>query len=502
MRLFVIKIFLLCGLNCIGQDIVVDQLEYDNTPLKEVFFDLSKKFHVSISYSSDKVTLHKPINLNMGSTNLKSALSLISDQADLSFLIVGDQVVFKDKGRSGQSKTQLGSVQSKTEHDNSLKATSANVREPSQKSNVEQAPLASKDMDLEIAAAMEKIEPQKSQEVENVQISDKGAESSVEDFRAVLVPQEIHSLTNGLSGTQIVLSALGNSKRVFHNNTLKLHGFFREVILQDDHASWLVESIVDVLDPGYKDEYLSSNKTNEEVFISQTRSSFNYLYPEIVPNLESFNSLDAMLKWNPLKYPNDELQKRLLNDQYRIIDEFSVNGKDFIKIIYEEESTKRILKETYTIEKGIAIVKKYEKKIVAKDGYYLDNEFKLAGDKRLSFRLKEDVLYYEFESFQGKQYLSKAGGRGSADIYDNKAKQSAYTISIERFLDVYDVRRARIKRSGKGHMDKSKNLHLQLTKYDPGFWFEEEISERYPLDATYLRPLQREIPLERQFGMN
>ena len=501
MRVFVLIIFLFSSISSFSQDIIVDNLEYDNTPLKEVFFDLSRKFQVSISYSSDKVTLHTPISLQVGTADLATVLSSISDQANLSFLKIGDQIVFKDKSISAD-------VAIKDEEQPQPRTTNQTVlpkettREPIVETTKKEEILASKESKIQVTSSeIATVDPQKvDPEVSIDAGSQEGARSVTHE--AVLVPQEIHSLSGGLSGTQIVLSALGNSKRVFHSNTLKLHGFFREVILQNNNASWLVESIVDVLDPGYREEPQNRNKTNEEVFISQTRSSFNYLYPEIVPNLESFNSLDAMLKWNPLKYPNEDLQKRLLNNQYHIADEFTLNGKDFLVITYEEETSEMILKETYTIEKGVAIVKRYEKNILAKEGYYLDNEFKLAGDKQLIFRLKEDMLYYEFESFQGKQYLSKAGGKGSADIYDSKTKKSVYRIGIERFLDINDVRRSRIKRKGKGHMDKSKNLHLQLTKYDETVWFDEQISNKYPLDESYLRPLQREVPLEMQFGSN
>ena len=70
---------------------------YKEQTLKDILNDLSKRFGISISYSSDQVPLNKKISIDLRDISLSQALDQIFQETDVVYIELNDQIVLKRK---------------------------------------------------------------------------------------------------------------------------------------------------------------------------------------------------------------------------------------------------------------------------------------------------------------------------------------------------------------------------------------------------------------------
>ena len=303
---------------------------------------------------------------------------------------------------------------------------------------------------------------------------------------------------SGQKGTQLLIEAFEKSEDNYSTSPHVLNGFFRETLVEDSKAVHLLEAAVDIHDPGFRLVDLAGGLPDEVVFLRQIRTSNNYSRKELRPNLEQFNSLAGVLKWNRAKYLDPQLPERLEVNEYQLDSIAYLEGSRVYVISYYQDNQELTYSDTYYVDMKTLAIKKYEKKSIAKPGFYLDNQFSLAGDTTYLFSLKEDRTNYEFEEIDGKMYLKFGSGQGKADILNAETGEVEWELGINRILVINGMEEAELKED-EIPMNPEVSLGLQTTKYDSDFWDTYDLLGLFPLNDKVERDLEWELPLGTQF---
>lgn len=306
------------------------------------------------------------------------------------------------------------------------------------------------------------------------------------------------SMNSELSGTQILIKAFEKLEDNYSIEPYVLTGFFREILSENGKAVLLTEAMVDIWDHGFSLIEESTGLPEEDVFLPEVRKSLDYSRNEIKNNLEQFNSLAGILKWNRVKYLDPQLSERLEANEYMLDGIDDLKGNSVYVIRYSQDIENLIYHDTYYIDTQSFAFMKYEKRSLAKQGYYLNNQFSLAGDSTYLFRLKEDNTYYEFKDNNEKLYLNQAGGDGLADIVNAKTGEVEWVLGIKRMLAIDRIEHKDVPQ-GMVLMESEKSLGLQITPYNSGFWNNYDLMNLFPLNDKQKSDLEWELPLEIQF---
>lgn len=300
---------------------------------------------------------------------------------------------------------------------------------------------------------------------------------------------------NDLSGTEILIKAFQKIEENYVTESNTSSGFFRETFTEDGETVFLVEAAVDVLDPGFELVEEEVDMPQETVHLRQVRKSNDYLRNEVKHNLEQFNSLAGVLKWNRVKYLDQNLPRRLEDGQYRLDSVVQLQSNMVYAITYSEHTKQMDYHDVYYVDIRSFAIRKYEKRASAKPGFYLDNQFQLTNDSSYSFRLKEDHTSYEFSEHEGKLFLSYGGGQGTADII--QSGDVMWELGINRLLVMEEEQDDHLEQPIP--MNLKRNLNLQTTPYDGQFWNNYRLLIDNPLTNKEIQELEKKSPLEEQF---
>lgn len=89
---------MLCTISTAYSQSIVDKkvsVNYKNKLLSEVIKDLKNKYNVSFSYASEAINLERKITVNAKEQSLKKVLDLICEQAKISWIAAGGQIILK-----------------------------------------------------------------------------------------------------------------------------------------------------------------------------------------------------------------------------------------------------------------------------------------------------------------------------------------------------------------------------------------------------------------------
>lgn len=101
-------VFLLVHGTVFAQEKLLDRnisIVYKDQTLKSILSDLSKRFGISISYSSNQIPLAKKISVDVKDVSLAQALEIILEDTDVIYLELGNQIVLKKKKSEPAPKT-------------------------------------------------------------------------------------------------------------------------------------------------------------------------------------------------------------------------------------------------------------------------------------------------------------------------------------------------------------------------------------------------------------
>lgn len=447
--------------------------------LSEVITTLESTGIAKISHSLDQTDLQKLVLIEDDNYELDHLLKLISEQCQLEYMRIGDQIVLR-----------RSSLQPKKPKE--LVATKQPIPEQQE---------ISKD-------TIRKVEPTNSIDIKTFQeelakqVEDKKAIKYKKNEHKLNYTDELISIDGNLTGTQILLKALTKLKHTYHSKPLLLSGVYSEVLEEDGKTALFVESLVDIYDKGYNYNSDDQLDMKEEVFIRNVRKSNNYIHPHIFGNIENFNSLEAVLRWNKVKYKSDELPDRIVSEAYETEGVVSLDRQPVYKVSFKENKMGVVYRDTYYIDISSFSIVRFEKESSANPGYYLENQFKLVNKNNLLFKLKDEYTFYEFEALEGKIYLSKAGSGGSAHIVSSKTNSVLFELDIQRDLKIESIKSTRRKPSKKSKMDPSKSIYSQAGKYDPELWQSSRYNYINVLSGEQILELEKEKKLDSQFSNN
>jgi len=261
----------------------------------------------------------------------------------------------------------------------------------------------------------------------------------------------------------------------------------------------LVDAAVDIYDKGYNVPIIDPKKPREKVKLRGVRASQNFLKDPFKKEFLNFNSLSALLRWNKIKYRDQNVEATIGKRKYKL-DSIIQSSDNIIYVVSTSIPAQNYeSKITYYIDALANTFLKIDYEEKARDGFYLNQEWRFSTDRTYYFKAKHTLLVYEFKVYEGKMYLGKCTEKSYADIYNTKTKSVEWEFGCSRTLIISDVKNWRNKSKNAIDMDVSKALVLQIDEYNPNVWRKYDDIKLLPFTSNQLSELETEISLEQQF---
>ncbi|MEO9872174.1 carboxypeptidase-like regulatory domain-containing protein [Ekhidna sp.] len=313
---------------------------------------------------------------------------------------------------------------------------------------------------------------------------------------------------NNLTADQIMQKVFERMPENYSTDPFVIKGFFRDIRNQNDQSSYLVESAVEVYDPGIKMNKEGNKKERRSFFIKDMRASENKINELLTPVLNRFNFLHFTLENNWYKYyavslkPSSashyELKDIIHSDGSYLfvirLEEQKVtpgNDSSYVNLSYTLETLFYVDSETYAIHKIVHTEIPINETFVAIEPPY-------PGDS-LYYRQKGWKIVREYGEYRGKMYPKYISQIYPFDIYNKKQDRVYLDLAFHMTFVTTDVQLENVKRPTGGKALRGKDLMLQTQKYNPAFWSNKQNVKLVPLTQKQIQGLEREKSLEEQF---
>lgn len=333
-----------------------------------------------------------------------------------------------------------------------------------------------------------------------------GAKNLVQLEESVVHLAEVE--VNNLTTDQIMQKVFERMPENYSTDPFIMKGFYRDIRNQNDQASYLVESAIEVYDPGIRMNKEGNKKERRSFFIKDMRASENKINELLTPVLNRFNFLHFTLENNWYKYytvslkPSTtrhyELRDIIHSDgSYLFVIRFEEqkvtpgNDSSYVNLSYTLETLFYVDSETYAIHKIVHTEIPIEETFVAIEPPY-------PGDS-LYYRQKGWKIVREYGEYGGKMYPKYISQIYPFDIYNKKQDRVYLDLAFHMTFVTTDVQLENVKRPEGKKALRGKDLMLQTRKYNPTFWSNKQNIKLVPLTQKQKQGLEREKSLEEQF---
>lgn len=493
MKSIISIVFLFFFITVLGHAQSIDEkisINVSDLSIEAFLNQLSKDHNVSFSYSKDFVSLHKMVTINRINTSIRAILKESLSSVSIEFMVLGDLVVLKKA---------LKLVNTSNEKPITKQATIASVVISKRQINKE----PSKDsFGVNVAKNNQKISRTDSL---NLKPSISNSMEPIEDsttFRSVRKSRVSVTNNNEIDYRMpkiAVMRAFKNIKNNFHTKPYLFNGLYREIFEADNKTISLVDAAVDIYDKGYNVGIIDPKKPREKVKLRGVRASQHFLKDPFKKEFLNFNSLSALLRWNKIKYRDQNIESTIGKRKYKL--DSIIQSSDVIIYVVSTSTPAQHheSKITYYIDALANTFLKIEYEEKARDGFYLNQEWRFSTDRTYYFKAKHTLLVYEFKAYEGKMYLGKCIEKSYADIYSTKTKSVEWEFGCSRTLIISDVKNWRNKSKNTIDMDVSKALVLQINEYNPSVWKKYDDAKLIPLATNQLSDLEIGTSLKQQF---
>lgn len=332
------------------------------------------------------------------------------------------------------------------------------------------------------------------------------APNLIELEERVVVLEEVE--VNNLTADQIIRKAFERIDENYATRPFVIKGYYRDIREQNDQSSYLVESAIEVYDPGIKIDKKGYKKERRTFFIKDMRASENRLSDLLTPELNKDNFLHFTLERNWYKYSS--ALEPSLEREYELKDVIYANNSYLFVIRLEQQKVmpgndSSYLDLPYVVERQFYVdsetyaIHKIEFTEIPVQGKYVAIEPPYPGDT-LYYRKKGWKIVREYNEYQGKMYPRYISQTYAFDIYNKKQDQIYLDISINMTFVATDIQLENVKRPTGKKVLRGRDLMLQTRKYNPDFWSDNKNSKLVPLTQKQMKGLEREKSLEEQFA--
>ncbi len=280
---------------------------------------------------------------------------------------------------------------------------------------------------------------------------------------------------------ELMSQAIGNIKNNYPQSPFLLHGFFRDLKIEEEECVFLLEAAVRIYDKRFDKAPRVLRDLQERVAIDKMRATQNYIGKKSwKESLDKENALTALLGNNMVRY------------QYG---PFSLDDKLAYERAYEVQLDSQLLyvvsvpsypeteifidSETYGIRKFV---------------FQSTEEQNLGSASNISDRVVvAQHIQFEFQQYQGKLYLKYIFSNSKFEEREKKTGKVLHTSELRLSLIVTDIETSDVERiSGRETMGKYSSLEMQLSaSYDEDFWENYNIIKENPVNQKLIDDLRR-----------
>ena len=320
---------------------------------------------------------------------------------------------------------------------------------------------------------------------------------------------EIQIEAERLTAVRIMDKVWENLDKNYSSEPFTMKGFFRDLRYQNRESAFLVETALEIYDPGIMISKEGNEKERRKFYLHGIRASKNYINGLLTPVLDNQNWLFFTLEYNWLKSyytcksenVNYKIQGTVQKDDklmYIISSEKTLkntnNDPSYKDLQYNQKELFYVEAETYAIYK----IEFHENPI---EGNYVSVEPPYEGDT-LYYSKKGWHVILEYAEHNGKMYLKYADYEYAFDIYDIENENIYLDMLFNLTFIATDIH-TDTKQKPKGiRPNRNKGLNLQAKNYDVTFWGNESNAKLVPLTKKQVEGLERDMPLEEQFKLS
>ncbi len=297
---------------------------------------------------------------------------------------------------------------------------------------------------------------------------------------------------------QLMLTAIENIPKNFPNKPHLLEALYRKVSTHNNQYTHLEEAVIRIQDYNYK---ILPNSTKIEVLAyreSKDWGDIDSLTVKTLSKARTSGYTNWQTAFNPLHklYENNNI--RLFNQE-----DTRFNLKSFKKFI---DSYLAKLVDVYTVDKDTIFHIAFNDNAFASTpsgrNYLKINmtdyaiiEFQISGQRH------GHILYQKLLKFQkiGGRYYPKFLKVISPRLINRDTEDGEYDIAIIWFdsVAIKDFEKIKPKRA----IDRLDKQGYKNSNYDPAFWIDLEMLNKYPLEQGILKSLESHQPLKEQFRL-
>ncbi len=469
-------------------------IEATHISIGEVLNQLSSKYNIPFSYSTDYISLDSLITISRKNSTLTAILDEILLHQPIDYKIIANIVVFKNRNVIASKKAMnknlpipIAPLLSSRVNKRKVKEQNITIQTVQYYpiDSIRTSPLTSSQSPKK-SISIGKTNQESISEKSEITVLEKSKERNEIDYRMARL---------------IVQRAFGNIENNYHSNPLLFKGYYREIIEENKQVIAIIDAAIDIYDKGYKIK-ANGKKPREKIILRAVRANAFEIKESFKTDFLQFNSLAAILRWNKIKYPTQETEKIIAKSRYKIdsITESSIGMTYIVSTLLSSQTHELVI--TYHIDALTHSFVKVTYEDKAKNGHYLNQKWQFSNNRSHYFQAKQTLLAYEFERHEEKMYLSQYSEKSYADIYNNKNKSIEWEFGCSRSLRITDVKPWENKNKYDKAMDGSKALSEQITPYNLGIWEQFDEQKLIPISEDQLQKLESKTPLLQQFQDN